>query len=201
MRRPGRRIAAGHLPTVGWLWLLWVMLWGSYSVPVVVSGLAVAAGVVVLFPLPPLTSRVKWRPLRVLLIIGHTVVDVLASAVAVGWEAVRHGPKTSAALIRVPLRADTDLTVTAVANLTTLTPGTLVLEIDRRERLLYVHALPVRDDQGVEHRRREVRAADGRVVAALGRGSATEGDTRHGRGRHGGGPNGRGRHGGEDDDR
>ncbi len=67
----------------------------------------------------------------------------------------------------MPVRADTDLLVTAVAQLTTLTPGTLVLEIDRRGGLLYVHALGVRDQDGADSRRDDTRAVDRRVMAAL----------------------------------
>ncbi|WP_149179728.1 Na+/H+ antiporter subunit E [Streptomyces sp. TRM49041] len=178
MSSAARSLTVGHAPTIGWLWLLWVLLWGSLSAPVLISGIAVAVGVVVMFPLPPLASHVALRPVRSVRLVGLLVADVLASAVTVGWEAVRHGPKTSAAVIEVPLRADTDLMVTAVANLTTLTPGTLVLEIDRRRRLLYVHALPVRDRADVEHRRREVQSADRRVVAALATGPPAPNDGR-----------------------
>ncbi|OII69703.1 hypothetical protein BJP39_16520 [Streptomyces sp. CC77] len=158
---------ARHAPTLGWLWLLWVVLWGSLSVPVVLSGLAVACAVTLAFPLPAVRARAAWRPLRFLGLTAHLVADVLLSAAAVGWEAVRHGGRTTAAIVEVPVRADTDLLVTAVAQLTTLTPGTLVLEIDRRGGLLYVHALGVRDRDGADRRRADTLGVDHRVMAAL----------------------------------
>ncbi|MCZ9344053.1 Na+/H+ antiporter subunit E, partial [Streptomyces sp. TRM76130] len=55
-----------------------------------------------------------------------------------------------------------------VARLTTMTPGTVVIEIDRRRKRLYVHALPVRDQRDIERRRDGVRAVERRVARAAG---------------------------------
>jgi multicomponent Na+:H+ antiporter subunit E len=166
----GGRRAAGRVFAVCWLWLLWAVLWGSLSPLVVTAGFVVALAVVVAFPLPSVRTPAGRRPLRVAGLLGRLAVDLVRSAATVAWEAVRYGSKTSAAIVEVHLQADTDLLVTTVANLTTLTPGTLVLEIDRRGQILYVHALPVRGPEGPERSRREVRAVDERVTRALGRG-------------------------------
>ncbi|MEW2635219.1 Na+/H+ antiporter subunit E [Streptomyces sp. NPDC048389] len=165
----GRR-AGGRVLAVCWLWLLWAVLWGSLSPLVVTAGLVVALVVVVAFPLPPVLTPAGRRPVRIAGLVGRLAVDLVGSAATVAWEAVRYGGKTSAAIVEVPLRADTDLLVTTVANFSTLTPGTLVLEIDRRGQILYVHALPARGADGPERRRRDVRAVDRRVTRALGGG-------------------------------
>lgn len=169
MTRDERR-AVGRVSAVCWLWLLWAVLWGSLSPLVVTSGLLMALAVVVAFPLPPVRTPAGRRPVRIVRLLGRLAVDLVRSAATVAWEAVRYGSRTSAAIVEVPLRADTDLLVTTVANLTTLTPGTLVLEIDRGGQTLYVHALPARGTDGPERRRGEVRAVDERVTRALGRG-------------------------------
>ncbi|MGW7357115.1 Na+/H+ antiporter subunit E [Streptomyces sp. NPDC054802] len=168
MTRGGRH-AASRAFAVCWLWVLWVVLWGSLSPLVVTAGFLAALAVVVAFPLPPVRTPAGRRPLRVAGLVGRLALDLVRSAATVAWEAVRYGSKTSAAIVEVRLRADTDLLVTTVANFTTLTPGTLVLEIDRSGQTLYVHALPTRDPDGPERQRREVRAVDERVTRALGR--------------------------------
>jgi multicomponent Na+:H+ antiporter subunit E len=154
---------------VCWLWLLWAVLWGSLSPLVVAAGFVVGVAVVVAYPLPAVRMPAGRRPVRVAGLLGRLAVDLVGSAATVAWEAVRYGGKTSAAIVEVQLRADTDLLVTTVANFTTLTPGTLVLEIDRRGQTLYVHALPARGAEGPERRRRGVRAVDERVTRAFGR--------------------------------
>lgn len=157
-----------HLPTVVWLWLLWVLLWGSTGPVVLVGGLLVAVALVLAFPLPPVSPGDVVRPLALGWLLGHVLVHFVRSGAVVAWQVVRHGGKTTSAIIEVPLRVDDDLLIAAAAEITTMTPGALVMEIDRRRRRLYVHALPVRDQRDVDRRREEVRAVERRVARVLG---------------------------------
>lgn len=156
------------LPTVGWLWLLWIVLWGSVGPLVVLGGLLVAVTVVGFFPLPPALPDAVPRPLAIARLLVNLLKSLLWSGGTVAWQVLRHGGKTSAAIIEVPLRVDSDLLITVVAELTTISPGTLVVEIDRRRRRLYVHALPVRDETALARRRDVVRAVERRVARAVG---------------------------------
>lgn len=170
-----RRVRARALRRAGavvWLWLLWLALWGSTGALAVTGGLMVAVAVVLAFRLPPVSPRVTVRPVRLALLLGRLAVDITGSAVAVGWAAVRHGKRVPAAVIEVPLAVDSDLLITVVSQLTTMTPGSLVLEIDRGQRLLYVHTLPVGDPREAERRRRAVQRAEREVALALGRADA-----------------------------
>lgn len=157
-----------HWPVLVWLCLLWMLLWGSAAVGVVLSGLLVAAAVILCFPLPAVAPRAALRLPALVRLVGHLLVDLLGAAVTVAWEAVFHGPRARSGIVEVPLRVDSDLLITGTAHLTTMTPGTLVLEIDRIHRLLYVHALPVRTAAEAAHRQREVRAVEQRVGRAFG---------------------------------
>ncbi|MBU1176321.1 MAG: Na+/H+ antiporter subunit E [Alphaproteobacteria bacterium] len=49
------------------------------------------------------------------------------------------------AIIAFPLRVRTDAEITLLANLITLTPGTLSVDVSNDRRVLYVHALSVPD--------------------------------------------------------
>ncbi|MET9155003.1 Na+/H+ antiporter subunit E [Streptomyces griseoflavus] len=165
------RRALRHLPLVVWLWFLWILLWGSTGStgPVVlVGGLLVAVAVVLSFPLPPLQPGAVPRPLRIARLLAHVCTEIVGAGAAVAWQALRHGRRTSTAIIEIPLRVDTDLLITLVAEVVTISPGTVVTEIDRRRGVLYVHALPTRDEQDVARRRDEVRAVERRVARAVG---------------------------------
>lgn len=155
------RDVRGALPRLVWLWLLWLVLWGSVSPVVLVGGLLVSAAVTFAFPLPALSSHVTVRPVALLWLVGHLLVDLVTSAGTVARAAVRRNRPTRA-VVEVPLLTDNDVLITVVAQVTTMMPGTLVLEIDRRRRRLYVHALPAGDE--VEYRRQEVRDVEGRVL-------------------------------------
>ncbi|MTE21787.1 Na+/H+ antiporter subunit E [Streptomyces sp. TRM43335] len=182
------RQTARRWPVLLWLWLLWIVLWGSVGPVVLLAGAVVAVSVTVLFPLPPITHRVAAHPVGVAVMAGHLLADLVVSALTVAREALLRGPRARAAVLEQRLDVDTDLLITATAHMTTLTPGTLVLEIDRGRRRFYVHALPVRDVAEAGKRRREVAGAERRVARALG----TAGVRQRLLGRGPGGPEGSG---------
>ena len=72
------------------------------------------------------------------------------------------------AIVRVQLRADSDLLLTMVAETISLVPGSLVLDLDREERLIAVHLLHVNDRTDVERQKRDVLAIEDRIVRAFG---------------------------------
>jgi multicomponent Na+:H+ antiporter subunit E len=48
-------------------------------------------------------------------------------------------------IIRIPLSARTDLEITLLANLISLTPGSLSLDVSDDRKVLYVHAMYIGD--------------------------------------------------------
>ncbi|GAA2406289.1 hypothetical protein GCM10010420_37730 [Streptomyces glaucosporus] len=185
-------------PVAAGLWVLWIVLWGSVSPLVLVCGLVVVALAVLLFPLPPVTHRVRVRPLWAAAMAGRLLVNLVGSALTVAREALLRGPRARAAVLEAPLRVDTDLLITATAHLTAVTPGSMVLEIDREGRRVYIHALPVRDAAEAEAQRGDVAAAERWVVRALSTTRARRELRRRAR-RYGGGQDGEGRNGGGQD--
>ncbi|MEM6459283.1 MAG: Na+/H+ antiporter subunit E [Planctomycetota bacterium] len=67
--------------------------------------------------------------------------ELVLANLRVAYDVVTPGPNRSPAVIGVPLDAETDVEITLLANLITLTPGTLSLELSEDRRTLYVHAM------------------------------------------------------------
>jgi multicomponent Na+:H+ antiporter subunit E len=59
-------------------------------------------------------------------------------------------------IIAIPLDARTDLEITLLANLITLTPGTLSLDVSADRRVLYVHVMYI-DNDDIEAVRRSIK--------------------------------------------
>lgn len=57
-------------------------------------------------------------------------------------------------VIAFPMRAETDAEITLLANVITLTPGTLSLDVSEDHKILYIHAMYVGDPDEL---RREIR--------------------------------------------
>jgi multicomponent Na+:H+ antiporter subunit E len=164
---PGRRLRH-QLPLVAWLVVVWILLWGTWSWANLLSGLAVALGVMVLLPLPAVVGHMRVRPLPLVRFVGHFLVDLVVSGAQVAWRALGPGGVTQGAIVRVRLRADSDLLLTIVAETISLVPGSLVLDLDREERLISVHLLHAHDLDDVARQKADVLAVEERIVRAFG---------------------------------
>lgn len=67
--------------------------------------------------------------------------EFLLANLEVLWEVVRPHRQAAPAIIEVPLRSRTEREVVTMANLITLTPGTLTLEVVLDPPTLYVHGM------------------------------------------------------------
>ena len=155
-------------PMVLWLTLVWWVLWGTWSAMSLVGGVIVATLALVLFPLPPLDLDMRIRPLGVVALVGHFLRDVVVASLQVAWTVLRPPPGLRNALVRVPMRTDSDLVLVLVAELTSLVPGSVVVEVQRSTFTLYLHALDVRSLDDVERVRQRVWAQETRVLHAFG---------------------------------
>jgi multicomponent Na+:H+ antiporter subunit E len=165
---PGPSRLRHRLPLLAWLVLVWILLWGTWSWANVLSGVTVALVVMLVLPLPPVVGGTRVRPLPLLLYIGHFLVDLVVSGAQVAWRAIGPGGVQQGAIVRVQLRADSDLLLTVVAETLSLVPGSLVLDLDRDARLIAVHLLHVDDLADVEQQKADVLATEERIVRAFG---------------------------------
>lgn len=167
MTRPVRRTAINWWLTIG-LAFLWVTLWQELNAFNVVAGLLVAVLVQVALPLPPLRLDGRIRPLALAGFLVYFVGQMLLAS----WEVTRHVldvrrlPRN--AVIEVDLRSTSDIILTAVAIVTSLIPGSVVVEARRSTHTLFIHALGVGDAAGVERERRRALESERRLVRALG---------------------------------
>lgn len=153
---------------VAWLTLVWVLLWGELSVANVVAGAAVATLILVVFPLPALRMRLKIRPLWLVWLVVHFLGSVVLATVQVAWTTLSFRRTPRNAVIRVTLLTSSDFVLTVVAELTSLVPGSIVLEADRAAHSLYIHVLDVDSLADVEKVRAATMALERRVVMAVG---------------------------------
>lgn len=154
--------------TSAWLVVVWVMLWGTWTVGTILAGVVVAIGIKLVLPLPRVALDHTWRPAGVLVLVAHFLRDLVVSSVHVAWLALRPGPPLPSAVVRVTLRARSDLVLTVVTELVSLVPGSLVLEVSQAEHALYAHVLDAKTPETVEGFREGVLALEERVVRAIG---------------------------------
>ena len=84
---------------------------------------------------------------RILALMLLFVRELLLSALRVARLVLRPnlGAHLNPAIIAFPLTATRDAEITLLANLITLTPGTLSVDVSEDKKLLYIHAIDVTD--------------------------------------------------------
>ncbi|MFP5022895.1 Na+/H+ antiporter subunit E [Pseudonocardia phyllosphaerae] len=157
-----------RIPQVVALTVVWVLLWGSPKPVTIAGGLVVALVVTALFPLPLMPEPLPVRPLRVLRLFGYLLWDLLVSGVRVAMVTLRYGRKAHSGIVSLPMCAGSDRTTTAIALACALSPGSFVLQIDRRRGRWYAYVLGLEKPGSVDRARRDMLTLQLRVVQAVG---------------------------------
>jgi multicomponent K+:H+ antiporter subunit E len=94
--------------------------------------------------------RVRLRKPRTLAhLVGVFAMEVVKANLQVARIVLRRRIAVRPAFIALPLRLTDDLTITALANMITLTPGTLSVDVAEDRSALYVHCLSTDDVDAV----------------------------------------------------
>lgn len=154
--------------SVAWLAVVWVLLWGSFTLLTVLGGVLVGIAVSTLFRPGALGHRLPLRPLRLLALVGFLAHDLVASSVEVSVQTLRYGGRARGAILELPLLSTSDRVVALIAGACSLSPGTLVLQIDQITGHWYIYVLGPRDTTQVEQARTRAMDMQRRVLVAFG---------------------------------
>jgi multicomponent Na+:H+ antiporter subunit E len=152
---------------------VWVLLWGNLSFANVASGVLVSILVLWLFPMPS-PEGIRLRPIAALRYAAVFSWLLVVSTWDTAVEILRRHPAQLQGIVVVPLRTDSEVVATAVANSISLTPGTLSVDVRRDPMALYVHGLRVEDPDDI---RATARRLEDLALAAFGREVPDEQDT------------------------
>jgi len=157
-----------QLPFFIWLIALWMLLWGQFTVLAFLTGVVVAIFVTAQFRLPPVELSGRLNVWWSLVFFVEFVVSVVQGSLVVAWQVIDPRRQPGAAIIAVPLVTDDDLIMTHVGVTCSLIPGSLVIDLDRDRRILYMHVLGARNDGHIEKHKRQVLRWEERLVRAVG---------------------------------
>jgi len=93
-------------------------------------------------------SRPIRRIWRNLVLIVVFVREVVLSALQVVWYVIQPTLTIRPAIIEYPLNVQTDREITVLANMISLTPGTLSLDVAPDRSVIYIHAITVSTADG-----------------------------------------------------
>jgi multicomponent Na+:H+ antiporter subunit E len=129
--------------------IVWQIVTGAFSLGGLVAGFCV--GYVVLWIARPMFGGSSYfgRLWRIVGFFFYFLKELIVSSLRVAYDVVTPPIHARPGVIEVPIKAKTDLEITLLANLITLTPGTLTLDVAPDRKSLYVHAMFAGDPEKV----------------------------------------------------
>ena len=144
----------------------WAALMGAFDATTLAAGYGV--GYVVLWATQPAlgpSAYVKGVGRAVAFVVFY-LAELVWSSIQVAVDVCRPRLRMCPGVVGIPLRARTDVEITVLANLISLTPGTLSLDVSSDKRILYVHAMDL--ESGPEALRTDIRnTLEARVLTLL----------------------------------
>src|SRR5690554_4990293 len=164
---PRRRGFFRQWPTALWLAVVWTLLWGDLTVGNVLAGVVVGFVVTYAFLLPAIGFRVRVRPWPFLVLAGYFLSELTVASFQVAGQALNPRFTPRGAVIGVKLRNPADLYLTITAELSSLVPGSLVIEAHRLTGMLYLHVLDLEAHGGADKVRQHTLDLEARVLRAM----------------------------------
>lgn len=84
-------------------------------------------------------------PFRIVSFLAFYLKEVIISNFKVAWDVVTPGYLSNPGFIALPLDVSSDAEILTLANLISMTPGTLSMDVSTDRKVLYIHAMYMDD--------------------------------------------------------
>lgn len=92
--------------------------------------------------------------LRLVDFVGFFLKELIKANLLVAYDVITPSHRMQPGVVAIPLDAETDVEITLLANLISLTPGTITVDVSDDRRLLFIHAMFLDDPEKL---RREIK--------------------------------------------
>lgn len=127
------------------LTLIWMALTGKFLFINFVFGFLLSFFILWIMARRQSDKRYFTRLPKMISFIFFFLYELLKANLQVAYDVITPKFFMKPGIVRIPLDAKTDMEITLLANLITLTPGTLSLDVSDDKKVLYVHAMYVKN--------------------------------------------------------
>ncbi|MBW6472666.1 MAG: Na+/H+ antiporter subunit E [Anaerolineaceae bacterium] len=127
--------------------LAWSALMGNFDPPYLLFGFVLGYFILYLFQKPPRTQKYFREVPLVIEFAFFFLWEIVVSNIRLTITILSPHPQLRPAVVAVPLDLKSEVGIVLLANLITLTPGTLSLDISSNKHTLYVHIFDLDDPE------------------------------------------------------
>ncbi|MDT0649130.1 Na+/H+ antiporter subunit E [Autumnicola edwardsiae] len=127
--------------------LIWVALTGTFTVANYLFGFILSFVILRVITKGSGTGRYFTIVPKIIVFIIYFFYELIKANLQVAYEVSTPRFKMKPGIVKVPLDVKSNIGITLLANLISLTPGTLSLDVSNDRKVLYVHAMYVSDRQ------------------------------------------------------
>ncbi|KEO74183.1 Na+/H+ antiporter subunit E [Anditalea andensis] len=130
---------------------IWVALTGTFTLEYFIFGFMLSYALMWIITTNRREDQYFKRGPKLVSFVFFFLYELVKANIQVAYDVITPRYYMKPGIIKIPLHAQTDLEITLLANLITLTPGTLSLDVSDDKKVLYVHAMYVRDKDEFIH--------------------------------------------------
>ena len=127
------------------LGIIWVFLTGNLEYKNFIEGFFIGFIIIWITKYASDSSSYISRIPKILAFILYFFYELILANIKITIDVLTPKDRMRPAIIAIPLSAKTDFEITILANLITLTPGSLSLDVSSDRKVLYVHSMYVSD--------------------------------------------------------
>jgi multicomponent Na+:H+ antiporter subunit E len=129
------------------LTFVWVALTGSFVFVNFVFGFALSFAIMWIISRGSNDTKYFAMARKVIGFFFFFLYELVKANIQVAYDVITPKFHMRPGIVRVPLDAKTEMEITLLANLISLTPGTLCLDVSDDRKVLYVHAMNITDKE------------------------------------------------------
>lgn len=127
--------------------LAWVALTGQFSLSNFFFGYALSFVIMLVYVKEKESQKYFLRIPRLIGFVFYFLFELVKANIQVAYDVVTPTFYMRPGIVAYPLDARSDLEITLLANIISLTPGSLSLDVSDDKKVLYIHAMYIKDKE------------------------------------------------------
>ncbi len=130
------------------LMLVWVALTGNFAFANYLFGFVISFVILWIITKKDRTGEKYFQIIpKVISSVLYFIYELVKANLQVAYEVSTPGFRMKPGIVKIPLDVKSNIEITLLANLISLTPGTLSLDVSNDKKVLFVHAMYITDKE------------------------------------------------------